>query len=75
MPKQTDRDELAWEIFRVDNAAVPDDVLRPDFPREADYAIHIAEGLLAAGYRKVVTKTVEIPVLPGQDTIDTALGV
>jgi hypothetical protein len=32
------------------------------------------DALLAAGYRKVVTKPAEIPVLPGQITVDTVLG-
>lgn len=48
----TQRDELAWEIFSIDNAAIADEALRLDFPQEAGYAQHIAEGLIAAGYSK-----------------------
>lgn len=49
----SNREELAWDIFSIDNAAIPDKELRKDFPHEADYAFHIAEGLIEAGYRKV----------------------
>ena len=46
-------DTLAWDIFRADNSNIPEDQLRADFPPEAEYAIHIAKHLRAAGYRKM----------------------
>jgi hypothetical protein len=45
-------DTLAWDIFRADNASIDPDLLRADFPTEADYAIHIAEHLRELGYAK-----------------------
>lgn len=58
-----EREALAWDIFSIDNAAVPDDALRQDFPQEADYAFHIAEGLIESGYRKPRTVTTRDEVL------------
>ncbi|WP_024817072.1 hypothetical protein [Arthrobacter sp. 31Y] len=43
-------DTLAWDIFRADNANIPEDELRAGFPAEAEYAINIAKQLRAAGY-------------------------
>jgi len=45
-------DTLAWDIFRSDNALVPEDELRAGFPAEADYAIQIAKHLRELGYAK-----------------------
>jgi len=77
MPKRSDRDELARDIFLADNSNAPPGLMEAEWdnnPTAESYAHNIADGLLAAGYRKVITKPAEIPVLPGQDTIDMALG-
>lgn len=47
-------DTLAWDIFRSDNALVPEDELRAGFPAEADYAIQIAKRLRELGYLRAV---------------------
>jgi len=46
------RIELAWEIFRADNSNVSEEELRGDFAGRNEYCIHIADALIAAGYRK-----------------------
>lgn len=45
-------DTLAWDIFRADNANIPEAELRAGFPAEAGYAINIAKHLRAAGYQR-----------------------
>ena len=73
------RDEIAKLLFIIDNAGAPDpetewERCKTSYPLNVEYVYFMADALIDAGYRKVVTKPVEIPVLPGQDTIDTALG-
>jgi hypothetical protein len=72
------RDELARAIFLADNSGAPPGLMEAEWDQGMhgpdSYAHNIADGLLAAGYRKVVTKPAEIPVLPGQITVDTVLG-
>ena len=59
MSDTTERDELAKEIFLADNwrwsqdAALKDwDALSNSAQRGSTYAHHIADGLIAKGYRK-----------------------
>jgi hypothetical protein len=47
-----ERDELAWVIFRSDNSNIPEDQLREDFKLRDDYCRHIADALLAAGWKR-----------------------
>jgi hypothetical protein len=71
------RDELARAIFLADNSSAPAGLMEAEWdnnPPTDSYAHNIADGLIAAGYRKVVTRPAEIPVLPGQITVDTVLG-
>jgi hypothetical protein len=72
------RDELARAIFLADNSGAPAGLMEAEWDQGMhgpdSYAHNIADGLIAAGYRKVVTRPAEIPVLPGQITVDTVLG-
>lgn len=52
-----ERDELAREIFMADNSASPDpahewEMTTRHNPAYSTYAYEIADGLIAAGYRK-----------------------
>ncbi|GLU58601.1 hypothetical protein [Paenarthrobacter ureafaciens] len=59
-------DTLAWDIFRADNANIPEDQLRAGFPAEAEYAINIARHLRAAGYTepRTITSILDMDALP-----------
>ena len=66
-----EREELAWKIFSLDNATIPDKELRKDFPHESEYAFHIAEGLIESGYRKprLITTPEELGALPRDSVV------
>ena len=55
------RDELALDIFLVDNSSIPEGELRQDWADAPDqhrpYAQNIADGLIAKGYSKPRTIT------------------
>lgn len=59
-------DKLAWDIFRADNANIPEAELRAGFPTEAEYAINIARHLRAAGYTepRTITTAEDMDALP-----------
>jgi len=59
-------DTLAWDIFRADNANVPEAELKAGFPTEAEYAINIAKHLRVAGWVKprTITTVEELDALP-----------
>jgi len=67
-------DTLAWDIFRADNSRLPEELLRADFPANAEYALNIAKHLREAGYRKprTVTTPEELDALPVGSVIRTA---
>lgn len=56
MNTNTEREELALDIFLADNGSIPEDSLRQDWAAEPEthrpYAYNIADGLIAKGYRK-----------------------
>lgn len=60
MNTNTEREELALDIFLADNGNIPEASLRQDWdewPRQCrPYAYNIADGLIAKGYRKEPTK-------------------
>lgn len=79
MPKQTARDELARLIFVTDNAGSPDprhewEMASRHYPLIVEYAYILADAIIAGGWRAPVAKPADVPVLAGQETIDTALG-
>lgn len=81
MSKESARDELARDIFIADNwrmsapASIEDwDALEKSTHAGQTYCHHIADGLLAAGYRKprTITTAEEVDALPvGSVVLDT----
>lgn len=69
-------DTLAWDIFRADNSRLPEELLRADFPANAEYALNIAKHLREAGYRKprTVTTVEELDALPVKSAVLSAMG-
>ena len=71
-PSTTQRDDLARDIFIADNSAHPNAGAEWDAFTDiggacgGDYAYDIADGLLAAGYRKprTITTAAELDALP-----------
>ena len=57
---ENEREELAWNVFRADNTNAPTDIAEAEWDRikgNETYAHMIADGLLAAGYRKAERAT------------------
>jgi hypothetical protein len=73
------REDLARLLFTADNydAEDPDhewEMTKRHNPSYVHYAYIMADAALAAGYRPPAPRPAEIPVLPGQVTVDTVLG-
>lgn len=77
--KDTQRDDLARDIFLADNSSGPEEVILGDWTdleqaeAGASYAHRIANGLIAAGYRKprTITTVEELDALPEGSVILT----